>query len=266
MEKCHAFETIMSCRGCGRRKTIVNRCDQRWCPLCVPRLARRRTEELTWWVKTLRQPKHVVLTARNTATLSRGRVARFRQALRKLRESTFCAKETWWREEPPGEFHAQRGCGPIQSSAWRSGTWALEVTNESRGWHLHAHLLVDSRWIDARVLASRWAHFIGQDVAIVKVKDCRGEDYLREVAKYVVKSSQIASWVGLDIACLIDAFKRTRTFGVFGTLVGERQKWRQFLKEHREPNNQCACGCKKFTFTDARVMEMEPKHQRSWKK
>jgi Replication protein len=241
MRDCHTSELVISCAGCGIRRVVSNRCEKRWCPLCVSRLARERRDQLTWWIATLKQPKHVVVTSRNTETLTRETVRNFRRNLTKLRR-TGVARD------------------------WKSGTWSLEVTNESRGWHLHAHLLVETRWIDSGSLAQAWGKLVGQDYAIVKVKDGRRPDYLRELAKYVVKSSQLAGWKDLEIADFMDAFTGTRTFGVFGSLVGQRGKWKQELRELRKSRSRCECGCNQFHVVDSRIDQLEPRDQIQLKK
>lgn len=152
----------------------------------------------------------------------------------------------------------------MKFAQWTSGTWSLEVTNESRGWHLHAHLLVESRWIDSGQLSAAWAKQVKQDFAIVKVKDCRAQEYLKEVTKYVVKSSDIARWDGEDIATLIVAFKGLRSFGVFGTLCGQRKAWKMAVKQARSERNKCECGCNKFHFDgDARIAELQQHHRQA---
>jgi hypothetical protein len=126
---------------------------------------------------------------------------------------------------------------------WEAGTWTLEVTNEGRGWHLHTHLLVESRWVDAQQLARRWAHQVGvDDFCIVKVKDCRATEYCHEVAKYVCKPAQLTSWKPVEIVQVMDAFKGRRVFGVFGRLAKERQHWKAVLKEVRANRSKCPCG------------------------
>jgi len=231
MELCHTEELALTCKGCCRVKIVSERCEKRWCPICVPRLTRERQEQLIWWINQLRQPKHVVLTCRNTKTLTKQKVRSFTSALRRLRSQKFCRE-------------------------WKSGVWSLEVTNESRGWHLHSHLLVEARWIDSAQLAKIWGKLVGQDFAIVKVKDARKADYLRELCKYVVKSNQLAAWDPLDIAAFMDAMTGTRSFGVFGSLVGQRSKWKQFLRSLRSERGNCECGCREFHVQDARIWQL----------
>jgi len=125
----------------------------------------------------------------------------------------------------------------------KGGFYSLEVTNEGKGWHVHFHLLVDARWIDAGELAKTWGKLVGQDYAIVKVKDCRGADYIREVTKYAVKGSQLAAWTPNDIAEFIVAFQGVRFFGVFGALFGKRTQWQEWIASVREIRPVCVCGC-----------------------
>jgi len=238
IKECHTAELVITCQNCTRAKVVSNRCEKRWCPICAPRLARERVEALTWWVAQLKQPKHVVLTTRNTKKISRSQVHNFKKALRRLRSQKFA-----------------RG--------WKSGTWAMEVTNEGKGWHLHAHVLVETRWIDAGELARKWGRLVGQDFAIVKVKDARATDYLQEVSKYVCKSAQLVTWDAQEIADFMDAFAGTRTFGVFGSLQGERDKWKQFLRSIRSLRNACECGCNRFYVEDARLWQLNKADRRS---
>jgi len=221
LAKCHTEESFAQCTGCKKVRTFWNRCENFYCPTCQPVLARERAESIRWWVNQIDQPKHIVLTARNTADLTFGQVSRFKAALVKLRRRKI-------------------------AKAWRGGLWSLEVTNEGRGWHLHAHLLVDAHWIDKGELSRQWGDLVGQDFAIVAIKDARGADYLKEVTKYAVKGSMLAAWQPNDIATFVNAFHGQRTFGVFGSLYGKRTQWRDWLKTLLGSKRKCECGCDTF--------------------
>lgn len=218
LDKCHSFQGFAQCNGCRKVRSFWNRCDRFYCPTCAPRLSHERAESIRWWATSVMQPKHVVLTVRNTALITFLYVKWFKACLTKLRRSKLA-----------------RG--------WRGGLWSLEVTNEGRGWHLHAHLLVDVAWIDVAALARKWGELVGQDYAIVNAKDARQKDYLKEVCKYAVKGSQLATWSGMDIAAFVNAFTGNRTFGVFGTLYGKRTQWREWLKSLVHDKGACECGC-----------------------
>lgn len=218
---CHTDRSIRRCTGCHKASAFYNRCEKFWCPLCAPRLSRERREGVEWWTKQIKQPKHLVLTTRNTSTITRETVQRFKDAFSRLRRQRV--------------FRLVEG-----------GFYRLEVTNEDRGWHLHMHVLVDARWVDAKLLSETWGKLVGQDFAIVKVKDARAKDYLNELTKYVVKGDQLASWNGNDIAAFVTAFTGLRSFGVFGTLYGKRTEWREWLDELRSGRVKCECGCSRW--------------------
>jgi hypothetical protein len=122
----------------------------------------------------------------------------------------------------------------------------MEITNESRGWHVHFHLLVDADWIDQQTLAVQWGKLVDQDYAIVKVKDCREVSYLQEVTKYAVKPAQLLEWPGNELCALIDSVKGTRMFGAFGSCFKDRSKVKQLLADvdaTKPDNSKCPqCG------------------------
>lgn len=221
LAECHTVETCRVCNGCKRVSVYFNRCERHYCPECAPRLARERRESVEWWAKEIGEPKHVVLTVRNSDDFTKAHVQWFKQCWSKLRRRRFA-----------------RG--------WRGGFYRLEVTKEKRGWHLHLHALIDAGWIDARALAVEWAKIVGQDFAIVKVKDVHDRSYLAEVTKYTVKGSQLATWTGEEIAEFIDAFDGVRTFGVFGSLYGKRTEFREWIETLQAGKVACSCGCNDF--------------------
>jgi len=167
----------------------------------------------------VRQPKHVVITQLNMMMIERQSFTRNSENIRRLQRSKV--------------FEGVRG-----------GCSSTEVTNKSRGWHLHNHLLVDADWIDAKELARTWAGIVGQKFAIVKVKDARAKDYRQEVAKYVCKSSELVSWTPRQIAAFINSLYRTRLFVRFGSLRTEPSYVRPFERR------VCACGCEEFIHTN----------------
>jgi hypothetical protein len=118
----------------------------------------------------------------------------------------------------------------------------MEVTNEGRGWHLHLHCLINARWIDEAELALQWDNITNHMGRIVRVKDCRGESYLSEVTKYVVKGNQLAAWQPSQIEQFINAFDGKRTFGVFGSLYGQRTEFAEFIAGLKQAKPRCDCG------------------------
>jgi len=225
LENCHSRTTVAVCTDCGKTSQFENRCDLFFCPQCQIRLQREREDQVRWWTVEVKQPKHVVLTVKNTPTLAPAHVDRLRGWLRKLRRSKF-------------------------ASNWLGGFYRFEVTNEKTGWHLHIHLLVDAHWIDQLKLSATWNRITKQQGRIVKVMDCRGESYLHEVTKYCVKGNMLASWSPDKLRSFITAFQGKRTFGVFGSLYGKRTEFAEWIAGLKGERPKCECGSSSCRFYD----------------
>ncbi len=223
LEECHTRYSVGICRGCGKHEHYPNRCDNFFCAECQPRLSSDRRRAVEWWTREVKQPKHVVLTTKNTLDIKKSHIQELRGWFTALRRSRFA-----------------RG--------WRGGFYSIEVTNEGAGWHLHLHAIVDANWIDSIQLSTQWARITNQVGKIVKVKDARAKDYLAEVTKYAVKGSELAKWSGTKICEFLDAFTGVRTFGVFGTLYGARTRFHDWWKQVRSLTHRCACGCAEFIY------------------
>lgn len=240
LDRCGKEQMFRHCRGCGQTETFEYHCDLRFCPRCNHRITARRIKVLKKWADQIKQPKHLVTTQRNFAVLTHQQIRKHQKALVALRRSKV--------------FEQVKG-----------GCVSVELTNESRGWHLHAHWLVDARWVDAAQLSITWASIIGQDDgAIVKVKDVRGQDYLCELAKYVVKGSDLATWEPDEILQFILAIHRCRFFFQFGSLFKLGRQIRAQLKHERTPT-VCDCGCERFVWRDETtevVHEITQRHRR----
>ena len=228
LNDCNRENLYRTCKSCGDWKRFPYHCNLKWCPLCNWRISRRREELLREWVAHIKQPKHLVLTRSNFALLTRTKVRSHGKDLAALRR-TKC-------------FSTVNG-----------GCASTEITNSGNGWHLHTHLLVDTRWIDMPELQATWAKQIGQDLAITKVKDARGKEYLGEVTKYVCKPAEMVSWKPDDIWQFIKAIERTRFFATFGSLFAQGPEVRRAIaiRKHEKSNGAtCECGCSEFVWRD----------------
>ena len=220
-QRCGVEELYARCQGCGKDERFFYNCNRKWCPRCTPRLAAKRAAKLRLWARTIAQPKHLVLTMKNFPVLTRTRIRQFQKALLKMR------KQKIW--------------APV-----RGGCASLEITNEGRGWHLHAHILLDCRFLGIEKVAQVWGALIGQDFGIVKIKDCRGSDYVNEVAKYVCKGSELAKWPGEQIFEFINAIKGLRFFFAFGTLFKMSREIKRQINLDTPGRKVCECGCDKI--------------------
>lgn len=232
LAKCGNAETYRTCLECGHWDTFTWKCCLKFCPVCNWRIARERARMLKLWTMEISQPKHVVLTQRNFAVLTRRKIRKFLQAFGRIRRTKLF-----------------RGC--------KGGCVSIEITNEGRGWHLHAHILADMRWLDAGKLAVAWGGAVGQEFGIVKVKDARGKDYLGEVTKYCVKGSQLSSWPAEEIHQFVSAVSGVRMFTTFGTLFKLRRKIKALMQLESPGAKPCECGCSEWKYESE---EMEAYH------
>lgn len=221
--KCGREEIYATCRNCRKHETFYFACNRRWCPLCNYKLTAARGAVLHAWSKTITQPKHLVLTITNFFVLTRKRIRDFQKALVRLR------KQKLW-------------------STIRGGCCSIEITKGETGWHLHAHLLLDTDWLDMPKVSQAWAAQVGQQFAIVKVKDVRGSDYVQEVSKYVAKGSDLAEWPPEHLMEFIQAIKGLRFFFQFGTLLKRGKQIRRDLNAARGAGKLCSCGCSTFVY------------------
>jgi hypothetical protein len=207
--RCRTAEHVhnMVCENCGVPHSFDYHCNKRFCPCCAWQKSCERRKVLEACARLLKQPKHVVLTARNQSSLQQ----MFKVVLagvRKLRRREI--------------FSDVRG-----------GWCSFEVTNEGRGWHVHAHLLVDVRWMPADVLAREWAACVGQDFAIVKIKDAREQKYLAELTKYTVKPSVFIRWPQENRVEFVSALRGKRMFFSFGHVAEASANFRANVKASR---------------------------------
>lgn len=221
--RCMRDSIYRTCENCGSVETMDYRCNLKWCPRCQQRLGAIRRNLISLWAKKIKQPKHLILTHRNFPTLTRSTIRRHTAKLAKFRRSS-CAE------------HISGGC------------CSTEITHEGRGWHLHAHMLVDVRWLDMEKVAKTWGKLVGQDFAIVKVKDVREKEYLQEICKYVVEGSELAKWEPDLINEFVQAVRGLRMFNSFGTLRELAPQIRREIFAAKPPGKDCKCGCGKFIY------------------
>lgn len=245
LEQCHQHETVAVCQACKRPQSFFNRCEVFWCPICQPRLARDKRKRIEPLALTMHRPRHIILTVRNIAHLTAAKVKWFKDCFKRLRTSKWASTETQLCHIDP----ADPLCGQtITSHPWKGGVFSLEVTNEGRGAHLHMHVLLDSKFVDALALEKQWHEITEGNGHIVKVLSATDGDYLHEIGKYIVKGSDLATWSGTDLVRFIDAFKDVRTWGAFGTVYAIGKDLKAASKIVDDQTLLCPCGCDKFHY------------------
>jgi hypothetical protein len=221
-EGCHSQRTIIQCSGCAKISEFWNRCDTFYCPQCSPALSKKRLDGLMFFVDAMERTKHIVLTFKNVTRLTADYLSECKAKL--------------------GRFRRRK----IFAGA-KSGMWAMEVTNNGNGWHVHFHLVVDCAWIPVRELSAQWEKVCGDGSKVVWIEDAtRGglkANLPRYVCKYASKGFRPQDWSGEQFCEFVTAVADGRTFGVFGSLLGKRKEWREWLREHVASKKKCSCGC-----------------------
>lgn len=235
-QRCGQETFYMMCQDCSRGHEASYQCCLKWCPRCNWRITSKRRGILEEMTRNMVNMKHVVLTQKNFDHLTREKIMESRKALFDLRRRSIFGK-------------VSGGCA------------SMEFTNERRGWHMHWHLLLASPFIDASRLAVEWGGLVGQEYAIVKVKEVGEKDYLQELLKYVVEGSELAKWTPSQILEFVTALQGTRLFTTFGKFREIAKLARALAEEKREGKHACECGC-----TQIIVGNDESHCQRIWNK
>lgn len=224
----------MTSQCCGETREIEKGCKKRWCPVCAPKITGLRIEKYSYAAQQMKWPLAVTLTCKNKVE-AHGAIREFRRALSKFRRTKF------WRGTVKG------------------GLCSLEVTNTGCGWHVHAHVLVDCRWLSLSTPAPRtsdstaqmkaklkaaheelsreWAKTLRQEEAVVWVERAWGKALL-ETVKYAVKVGDLLNCKD-KIGPIIREMHRLQLVNGFGSMYGVGKKFQGALDEAK---TVCMCG------------------------
>jgi hypothetical protein len=225
----------LTCTSCGELHLCERRCSKKWCPVCVRRIATKRSLKFKAAVAAMKWPLFVTLTMRNVDDLSFDAVRKLRRAFGKLRQRKL------WKAHVLG------------------GAASIEVTNIGNGWHPHLHAILDCEWLAwktpkpkasdsrgqkvalcekaAKELEEVWSRCLNQKTASVKVKRTNDVDVVQEVLKYSVKGSDLVESPE-PVAPIIRCLEATRLVTTFGTLFGKR-----LAKSEEAPRAPLMCKC-----------------------
>lgn len=238
---------LLHCSSCGFQHVAEKRCSQKWCPVCVRKIATQRSLKYERAAALCQWPMFLTLTRANLGNLSATDIRDLRKRFGRFRRQVF------WKKNVTG------------------GVACIEVTNTGRGWHPHLHCLLDCRWLGietpepksyhsrtkkkqlfqraAAELERNWSDCLGQLVSSVKVKRTSGADIIKEVCKYAVKGSDLVESPD-PIGPAIWAMKSTRLVTSFGSFFGKNL----VTAEEKKPPLPCpACNAKDAWVTDAEV-------------
>jgi hypothetical protein len=188
----HRFFRLKCAGGpCSNARIIRSRCGRRTCPDCRLLDYFRLRDLYGPALDMLQAPKLLTLTLRNVPILSRGTVAHLR----------CCMKKLW-------KFYGPR---------IRGGIYALEAVNTGRGWHVHAHAVIDADYLDQAELSRVWLRITG-DSQIVHIRQAYSpQGALKYILKYLSKPPAVPE--GL-LGAYETALKGVRLLHPFGRLFG----------------------------------------------
>ncbi len=213
LQRCHSVMSALTC-GWHIARLIPNAtCENRLCPDCARRRARKLINKhlpaMRAFLQTNRAtPVHLVLTQSHRAETRREAVKRLRDAFIKLQRREF------WKEHFKG-----------------GGTWTIEFTKGRDGLH-HAHFHIigfRSKFFGIDLLRAEWLAVTG-DSHVLHLK--RIEDLasgLLEVMKYVSKPLDVKRFTKADLADFM-RLKNMRLFGTFGA-------YRKFSRNYKPSDN-----------------------------
>ena len=229
----------LTCTCCGREKTVLTRCDLKWCPSCQHALATRTVERYSKIIEEMEWPLFVTFTVKNFDPTD----TKF-LFVRKVRSAfTRFRRLRWWKR------------------AVKGGVASIEVTNRGNGWHPHIHALIDCRWLAVTVpsprvggqvsikeagkkacseVAQQWEMCVDRkaSVKVRRVFEDRAEGIkgaVRECLKYSVKGSDLCE-VKTAIGPLIRQLASTRLVVSWGSL------YRHSAVKRKKISLPCECG------------------------
>lgn len=265
-------EITLVCTCCGVRKKSFTHCDLKWCPACQHHLAAQTAQRFANIIAAshIKWPLNVTFTAKNFGYDEPWPVRENRRNGQTRREAVSPIR--WVRNVAWSE--RLRRLDWFRSKV-KGGVIGFEVTDEGKGYHVHAHALLDCRWLSVsesaprigatrdqvkakgdracREVGDQWK-LCCQRAASVKVRrvwtrENDMQDALREVVKYSVKGSDLVE-SKREVAPLIRLLDGCRMITSFGSMFGRPECKR--VKGGAPPCE--ACGAKGATMPESIVL------------
>lgn len=205
----HPYTRII-CESCGVVHTIPIYCGNRFCPVCQgARLARVR-DRLNWLVDRAKATdtrgfRHLTLTIVSQSNLPQ-MIDKLIRSFKKLRSTRL------WKDNVAG------------------GSYVVEVTRSTAGWHAHLHIIIQSGFLPWTPLRNQWLKISGSPGCYIQRLPASAiTTYL---TKYLTKPDLDAD----DAASANAAMKNIRLFNPFGS-------WFAISRAYKRPLHPCKkCG------------------------
>lgn len=192
---CRTRAWFLRNRETGKLTVVSNSCRVRGCPFCSRSRGIQIARNLEPWMKTRRDPKHLVLTLRHSDRNLPDQIDHLYKAFQKLRRY-----RSWTRNVS-------------------GGLWFAQVThnNKTSQWHPHLHVLLDAGFYPHAQLSRDWlkATQTSDNVYIRRIHDTLKA--VRDASRYVARPGWLHT-LSLDQRLqLLTAFSSRRLCGAFGT-------------------------------------------------
>lgn len=202
----HKFVTI-ACLTCGNLFDVPVYCGDRFCPVCSVARRMRVKNRLDFLVKNVDHRvgygfKHLTLTIKNQKNLSK-MTRDIMKCFRSLRQTSSWKKHV---------------CG---------GAFVVEVTGKSGDWHVHLHIIIQSKYYPFAEILKLWMTLSpGRGVYIQNIPK---NQIVRYLTKYLAKSDVPDD----DHGELNRALRGTRLFQPFGS-------WFALNRLYTPPMKRCS--------------------------
>jgi len=178
----------LACKGCRHQHPVRLRCGKRSCPDCRKRDYYRLVRGYGNAVTEMRNPKLLTVTLQNVPELTKEVVTRLRVSLKALLR--------------------------YQSPIVRGGIYAIEVENVGRGWHVHAHIVMDAVYIPQRVLSAQWRAITGDSFVVDIRRAWSPRDALKYILKYLSKQPKLLDELIPTYNTVLRGIRLIQPFGV----------------------------------------------------
>jgi hypothetical protein len=190
------------CTNCGFMHAIRLKCSDRFCPLCCKADYKRLYDKYLPLIKESEFLFHLTLTHKNKKFLNGNIVQKLLQDFNAFRKDAYIKRRI------------------------RGGLSVIECVHkdDSKGWNLHMHCLMDGDYIDQDYISKLWLSITG-DSSIVHIKAV-SDRYKKEsralalhyLLKYVLKPPHVEGSCLEDLkADYNSAFYRTRHIVAYGS-------------------------------------------------
>jgi len=251
LRKCGQPLTLL-CTHCGDRRDVFTRCDWKCCPSCQRALAAATADRFARIAQSCVWPLFVTWTSTHRREDGVEWFREFRKAMTKLRA------QRWWKQRVKGGV-----CAYEVSRLNAAERRKYRIKGDDAGWHFHAHMLIDCRWLYVTTLpprhgasdgerahrireineevAAQWSMALGRKGSFEVRRVWKDEEgsiggAVHEVLKYSVKGSDLAESEH-DIGPVLWALEKTRLVVPFGSFYR-----REDCKRRRPPRAMCVLG------------------------